>query len=1681
MARRKDFKSTAIAKKRKHLVREVPKKNAKLTKARKVPALSFLPSIPCSRSHCPFLPLSPSPSTTTIPHTMTLLTPPSSSHRSDRDKENKFLLPIAGPSTRTVAWASKNSFHLLSTPPKPPPPSKQRPEAPKSILKKPNLNAFLSLPVDTGKEREVTPEPSDPLVNLHYLNHPVEQILSTTNEDGKEPLGKLIEGYNVLAARLRASVSDATDADASWPLFQPLRKNAPALVSAIVRDLGRALVDPLAGAPASEEECLPKFTLPSPQSSPAKKKGGMTAEQVKYARDLCTTCHSVIRLLNVVLSLPAIYTVFQENELRQILTAILAIPLADSLPTPNSRKTCALAIGLIQGQRLPADVLKPAADRIAYALRRGLDGELGKEGKKGSANDGLRAIHDLCMYLPGVFLPAFIPLLPSILSNLLAPTLVLRTQACHALGGFVLAATSIPLSSAHTKISSTIAAHITALPTPKKASDSPTKQTECQIVRTLRTTMSNADPAHVAQGPVWAICVLASFVVLLGSRVCNDGRVNRIVSSLLGLGMRSKKSSVRALTCLAWRTMTWAYFQPPLPVDSDEESEVDDDERTKSKNARQVHCKVMTSIVDCHAGIASIAALLGDESSVGDEPLRLSLSILQQMTAKAGSTCLEAMDAMGHMVSRPHADQYEMEEGWDKNLLIPKGLFDAVPGLLTTEFKNLSGAVRPIFDNGVIVNDIRCLTREEMSKKWVFNGMVGAWRTALGALEMWDDAEVPENIVDVWSGLLRANVAHLQDRDDDTGISAFASLAIKHVNEILENPELNFRPKKSQTPSKSDAIPDSDDTILDLDADATCSNGELRLRVVESLWTAMRKIFPLSSLREAGETLLACIMRNDHSLLADNARLSGSTAPEADEEGGERARNAWVALCVDIITVCDPEAVRVFWACEEDAPVTSQKGTWGWNWTKEFTNAVWKTFVQRWKRREGHWEGGVVLLGVPFTDRHAWTISSNDFVVWEDLLSFTNNKALDHGIDTCTVLDTTASFVSCFQTPGALPDASTRLVDLLFSHLDAADMRDVPLNLLELASETMRATYPPEPRNKPVMMWLARSLMTVIEHCPEELCLRLLQSLQEGLCLWLGDECKVWTEDDILYDIIPLYQHILVSIQVLPSTLSTLKALGSILASIFRTRVPPLAAEAFVEYWKLEYAQVPAPTAGWPEPIRHSLRSVGLLPPEVDEQASSSSTVCPSTPLAATFSLPPAPFPSSSSAGSSCFSTPTRSPSSKRDPLSQIPSPQRPQKPFGVGAYPAVPSSPVSPLRSRRSSTSSTSSSRSHRRVPLSPVQPRHSPLKRRRLNAKDEESDEEDKENSNADTPSRINGPKLVSVAERIAQILKQPKGTPSPVANAKKRRLEEEKEEGVKETPVSAKRLKTKMRPKCVSVKKAVVPATVAVPFPSVESAAETQTQDVLSVVQSRPTVPLPKRKREDGIIGVSVAPKVHSTSLDGQAITTPRKIDLTKVARLRRSVSIPESLLLTLGSAAPRKRKRTESDIGRSSDQPLPSIQQLADSQQGQQTPTPLGGRTMTLGKRHAIPTGMWRTCSAPVSMTLQLSDDLAQDAMDAPTPSSDDDPHLGQVTPHHLISPVMQRKGFGAVRTPSLKGLFGDDDDDEDVEMPGSDDSAASDDSADSNESDSPTKEFVSRQLRRMGSESRFFKASPGVSV
>lgn len=446
-----------------------------------------------------------------------------------------------------------------------------------------------------------------------------------------------------------------------------------------------------------------------------------------------------------------------------MLTQILAIPLAETLPTPNARKTCALAIWALQVQRLPEEVLFPAKERIASALRRGIDGELGKEGKKGSASDGLKvctasnyvhifihltciiqAIHDLSIYQPSTFVPAFTELLPSILSNLLAPTLALRTQACHALGGFVLGVTAVRRSYLHTRISRAVSTFIMTVPPPLKrasatAPPSPIKSNDSIIVRTLRTTLQGTEPSHVAQGPVWALSVLASFVVLLSAELYANIKLARTIYGLLSIAIRHKKSSVRALACMVWRCVTWVYIQPPLPPHPDEESEVEPDEDPimAKETAREHFWKLLKSVVDLQAGVTTIAGLLGSEDS-NEDALKRSFSLLRLMMDKGGRTCHDAVETLQQMVSLE-----EPSGEWDSNRLLARSLFSSMPGLLSVEFTNLAQVVQPMYSDTASILDVRPLTGNEMTKDWVFDELIELWKYSIHMVEMFEEAEVP--------------------------------------------------------------------------------------------------------------------------------------------------------------------------------------------------------------------------------------------------------------------------------------------------------------------------------------------------------------------------------------------------------------------------------------------------------------------------------------------------------------------------------------------------------------------------------------------------------------------------------------------------------------------------------------------------------------------------------------------------------------------------------------------------------------------------------------------------------------------------------------------------------------------------------------------------------------------------
>ncbi|KAF8442906.1 hypothetical protein L210DRAFT_3611408 [Boletus edulis BED1] len=1091
---------------------------------------------------------------------MSLPTPPATSHH--RDKE------IRLPGSR-VAWAQQNQYYILSHTSTLSLPFRSCLERPaRSILKKRD-HPFLLPPEDD--QREITPEPEDPLVDLTYLSRPVQQIISPD-----PTLCDLIEAYSILHARLRVAVASTTDVDASWPLFQPLRKNTHVFTQAVCRDLGRALIQPkLDLAPEDdvpmecEEVCEDDEAcslLPSPKRSPRKKKQGMSASQIKFARDLCTTTHAVLRLLSAIFTLQPLYQIFDDVQLRDILTHVLAIPMADELPTPNARKTCALSIWLLQVQRLPETVLLPARDRIAFALRRGMEGELGKEGKKGSACDGLKAVHDLSLHQPNTFVPAFVELLPSILANLLAPTLGLRTQACHALGGFVLGCVSLPLSAVHVRISSIVSTFLTTPSSSSSPRRSPGKSmAEPSIVRTLRMTLNTVDPQHVAQGPVWALSVLASLIVLLGPSVCAEVRLLRIVSALLTLAMRNKKSSVRALASLLWRCLAWAYLRPPLefyPEGGEHHEEVGEEQDTRA--AQESSWKLVKSVVDMGTGVSTVAALLGDDSDDEDR-LRKALQLVRVMLGKGGQTTLDAIDIAKGLVNDENNGK-----SWPIHNLLPHSLFSSYPGLLTAEYKTLSTAVKPIFDECPQLNDIRPLTRDQLSRDWVFNELIEIWRATLGCLEIPDNRSLPSETLATWSGLMKSNVTLLLDADDQDGVIEFAAKSASILTEILRDSQLDLASTACPTSSKMGSHSKATKSM------PVRSNSAMKLGVVRELWACMRTTFPNSLLHAGGTKLLECLVEDECDLVWE------TDAPDT-------ARKEWAKLCSETLAICDVEELEKFWAkrSRSYAIMTFEPGV---------RSLVWGCFVETWTAdREASWEGAIILLGVPFDNRSAWELSNDEFAVWDGFLKHTMNKVNDNGTDSVVVLDHVASVVA--RSPCPPFASSTRVADLLLSHCEMDDIRELPSNVFELVNDTLLLTYPPDPHNLKPSMWLIASLTRAIDTCPVEFRLNLLKVTQDGVCAWLSDEYRVFTRDEYALDVLPLYQTALLGIQELPRTLKVLEALSPLLQSVFigRDDKSRVAREAFTEFWTTTFGTMNEPEGGWPEDLQ-----ICLLPPEED-------------------------------------------------------------------------------------------------------------------------------------------------------------------------------------------------------------------------------------------------------------------------------------------------------------------------------------------------------------------------------------------------------------------------------------------------------------------------------------------------
>ena len=359
-------------------------------------------------------------------------------------------------------------------------------------------------------------------------------------------------------------------------------------------------------------------------------------------------------------------------------------------------------------------------------------------------------------------------LLPSVLCSLLAATLPLRIQACHAMGGFVNGLLSLPRSLIHTRVSETVAAFLLAPSTPKKSGS------ESDIIRTLRTLFGIHEPTHPAHGPVWALVVVGCFAVLLGPRAYTDQQICRIFHAQCNQIMRHKKSTIRAMGCLLWRCLAWVYVQPPLlpdPAETDEDEEEEVETLCHPDDGWSAKCRaewwsLVQAVLEMRTGVSTIICLLSAPHDNSGGSVQSVLHILGNMVRKGGMVCGEAVQVVQRLVST-ELPTAQWEDN-DPTAILPTAFLDAYPGPLNADFQNLSVAVKPILDDCATVDSVRPLSAGELAHDTVFKGLVALWRDGLRAVIIEGDMDPPVRFFYISTEylltLLQSEVLHIWDR-----------------------------------------------------------------------------------------------------------------------------------------------------------------------------------------------------------------------------------------------------------------------------------------------------------------------------------------------------------------------------------------------------------------------------------------------------------------------------------------------------------------------------------------------------------------------------------------------------------------------------------------------------------------------------------------------------------------------------------------------------------------------------------------------------------------------------------------------------------------------------------------------------------------------------------------------------
>jgi len=323
-----------------------------------------------------------------------------------------------------------------------------------------------------------------------------------------------------------------------------------------------------------------------------------------------------------------------------------------------------------------------------------MEGELGKEGKKGAMGEALRGIQFYTFQRPHLFISDFLSLLPLILKLIIGNNASLRGPAGSALCALAYGAMEYP-EVAREHFAKVISAFMEVQM--KKKREKSTFPTFLESLAVAFNKMNNIiypkeaaekgqaattaeEQGRVQHAAMWSLQVLSSLILLSGPALMSkQSLLFDPFMKALEILVSNKRVYVRTAASYGWRAVAWV-----VVTSLGEKVSLTDEEQG-------IWMDVL-SFVDKKIGVGIICGLLCNQDKAVNHKTRRELVIitLKEM-ARRRSTAAEACEILGRLLAGPQGAP-SPEHQWVINGLVPTVLLDG--GLVEQDSKLIHGLIK---------------------------------------------------------------------------------------------------------------------------------------------------------------------------------------------------------------------------------------------------------------------------------------------------------------------------------------------------------------------------------------------------------------------------------------------------------------------------------------------------------------------------------------------------------------------------------------------------------------------------------------------------------------------------------------------------------------------------------------------------------------------------------------------------------------------------------------------------------------------------------------------------------------------------------------------------------------------------------------------------------------------------